>query len=212
MAVPLVLDKIFAQNLKDISLEVNDGEIVAIIGPEGGGKDELFRAITGERAVDSGKIILNGDIVKTGTIFEDYSIYKRRVRKGLYIFAYRRWLKRVDDKKLAIVSEMMNIDRDFLLSPSPRGLSKGERKKFDLDRYLITKRKLILLDDPLIGLDWPARKTTIGHLKEIVKAFDQPCLYKANSEEELKELNGRVTLIRNGRLEYCGEWQPGLNF
>ena len=211
----LILKNISVQDkLKGISLEVRDGEIVIIAGPEGGGKDEIFKVITGELAIDSGEIILNGEVVrgkeKMGAIFEDYIIYKRKYIRGLYFFSYRRWLKRVDDKKLAIVSELMGMDRNLLLSSSPRHLSKGEQKRFDLARYLITKREVILLENPLIGLDWPRSKTTLANLKAIVKRFNQPCLYKADSEKECEELKGRAVLVRKGKIEYCGDWRPGL--
>ena len=204
--MPLILKNISVQDkLKCVSLEVRDGEIVIIVGAEGGGKDEMFKVIAGELVIDSGEIILNGEVVrskeKMGAIFEDYSIYKRKHIRGLYFFSYRRWLKRVDDKKLAIVSEIMGIDRNFLLSSSPRHLSKGERKRFDLARYLITKREVILLENPLIGLDWPRSKTTLANLKAIVKRFNQPCLYKADSEKECEELKGRAVLVRKGKIE-----------
>ena len=202
----LILKNIFVQDkLKGISLQVNDGEILVVFGPEGGGKDEIFKVITGELPVDSGEIILNGEVVrskgKMGAIFEDYSIYKRKHIRGLYFFSYRRWLKRVDDKKLAIVSEIMGMDRNLLLSSSTRHLSKGEQKRFDLARYLITKREVVLLENALIGLDWSHSKTTLINLEAIVKRFNQPCLYRADSEKECEELKGRAVLVRKGKIE-----------
>jgi ABC-type multidrug transport system ATPase subunit len=216
LIMPLIFDKVYSRGkLKDISFEVNDGEILAISGPDGGGKDEIFKAITGELTIDSGEIILGGERIrgfkKTGTVFEDYIIYKRRMRKGLYFFSYRRWLKRIDKKKLAIVSEIMDMDREFLLSSSPRHLSKGQRKRFDLARYLITKRNIILLDVPLTGLDLPRRKDVLGNLKKIIARFCQPCLYRAETEKECEGLNG-IALIKKGGLVYCGKWRSDLSF
>jgi len=213
--MPLILKNVSVQDkLKGISLQVNDGEILVIVGPEGGGKDEIFNVIMGKLTIDSGEIILNGKVAsgkeKMGVIFEDYSIYKWKNKRGLYFFSYRRWLKRVDDKKLVIISEVMGMDRNFLLSSSPRHLSKGERKRFDLARYLITTREVILLENPLLGLDWPRSKTTLTNLKAIVTQFNQPCLYKADSEKECEELKGRAVLVRNGKIEYCGDWRAGL--
>lgn len=215
----LILDKIFSRGrLEDISLKVAKGEILTVLGPEGEGREDLFRVITGELDIDKGEISLDGKVVrpreKGEKSFEDYVIYKRRIGspKWTYILAYRQWLKRVDDRKVSKVSEIMGLDREILLSRLPSHLSKGERKRLDLARYLITKRDVILLDDPLIGLDWPSRKATLGHLKEMVKAFNQPCLYKANSQEEATELKGRVVLIKKERIEFCGDWKPDLSF
>jgi ABC-type multidrug transport system ATPase subunit len=207
----LILDKIFIRGrLEDISLEVANGEIVTIFGPEGEGKDDIFKVLTGELDTDSGEVRLDGKAVipaeKGERSFEDYIIYKRKMEslKGIYIFSYRRWLKRIDDKKLSKISEIMGLDKEVLLSRLSSHLSKGERKRLDLARYLITGREIILLDDPLIGLDWPGRRRTLGQLKEIVKEFDQPCLYQANSQEEVAELKGRVAVIKKGKIEFYG--------
>lgn len=213
--MPFLLKHIVAGKLEDVSLEVGDGEILALIGPEGEGVGEIFKVISGEIPLKRGRIILNGNVIRgkgiIGSVFEDYILYKRINRKGLYFFSYRRWLRRVDKEKLRIVSDTMGMDRGFLLSPSMHHLSKGERKKFDLARYLVTKREVILLDDPLIGID-QSSKEILKNFQKIIAQFNQPCLYRANSMLECRVLRCRVALIRKGKVEYCGEWKADLGF
>ena len=147
--------------LKDINLEVSDGEYYVLLGRSGSGKTQLLELIAGLEHPDTGRIILdNEDITmqriqdrKVGIVFQDYAVFPHMTVFGniAYPLRVRREGKKAITEKVEKAATAMNIKH--ILERNTEKLSGGELQRVALARTLITSPRLLLLDEPLSSLD-----------------------------------------------------------
>ena len=148
-------------SLKNINLNVGQNDFFALIGPTGSGKSLLLEAIMGLIAVDSGRVMINGQDVtrastekrNAGIVYQDYALFPHlSVRKNImYGVKHHRIPKQEAVKRFDSLVEQMNLER--VLERFPDTLSGGEKQRVALARALILKPLVLLLDEPLSALD-----------------------------------------------------------
>lgn len=199
-----------AQALFDISLTVGEGEIVTILGPNGAGKTTLVNALAGVRLATSGSVVLDGtDLLRlaphqisshgVALVPEGRRIFARMtVAENLDLGAYGKTARLDHDTSVAWVHEI--FPRLAERSDQEAGtLSGGEQQMLSIGRALMSKPKLLLLDEPSLGLAPIIVEDIFGILREINGAGVSILIVEQNAIEAL-DLAGRGYVLEEGRI------------
>jgi putative spermidine/putrescine transport system ATP-binding protein len=198
--------------VSDVSLEVAEGELVALLGPSGSGKTTLLRLIAGFETVDAGRIFLDGDDVTTrpalerrcGMVFQHYALFPHlsvgaNVGYGL---ANERLAPAARDARIAEVLAM--VDMTGYETRAVSALSGGQQQRVALARALAPRPRVLLLDEPLSNLDPSLRERTRRELRELVRRTGITTVLVTHEQEEAFDLADRIALLHQGRLEQLG--------
>lgn len=185
-----------------------------IFGPSGAGKTSLLETIAGLRAASCDAIRFDGitfaalaqafpvRLRRVGYVPQDDSLFPHLdVRRNLL---YGRTSKTRDPAfSIEHVTEFLEIEP--LLARDVRQLSRGERQRVTIGRALLSEPRLLLLDEPLTGLDRKLRETILEQLKKLPNEFDLPMLYVTHDRTEAVELCDEVLLLERGKIVGRGE-------
>ncbi|EEB74177.1 tungstate ABC transporter ATP-binding protein WtpC [Thermococcus sp. AM4] len=200
-------------HLRDITLEVKEGEHFIILGPSGAGKTVLLEIIAGIIEPDSGRIYLKGRDVtdlppeKRGLAYvpQNYALFPNmdvfdNIAFGLRV---RKVPKPEIERKVREISKVLGIEH--LLHRKPRTLSGGEQQRVALARALVVEPPLILLDEPFANLDVQTRAKLLGEMKRWKRELGFTALHVTHSFEEAISLGDRVGVMLDGKLVQVGE-------
>jgi sulfate transport system ATP-binding protein len=200
------------QALNDVSIEVPDGSLTALLGPSGSGKSTLLRAIAGLEDLDSGQVLIDGaDVSKkptqkreVGFVFQHYAAFKHmtvfeNVGFGLKI---RKW----DKAKIADrVHELLNlVQLPGLADRYPSQLSGGQRQRMALARALAVEPQVLLLDEPFGALDAKVRKDLRTWLRRLHEEMHVTTIFVTHDQEEAMDVAGQLVVMNEGRVEQSG--------
>ena len=198
--------------LADVSLSVEPGEVLAVVGPSGSGKSTLLRLVAGLLTPTSGTVRLGGvDVTGSsperrpvGMVFQGFALFPHlsvaaNVGFGLTV---RRTPRADRDRRVAEVAGRLGIGH--LLERRPGQLSGGERQRVALARALLREPVAFLLDEPLSALDPVLRTAARRDLDEVLRADGRCALHVTHDQVEAMTLGDRVALLREGRLEQVG--------
>jgi len=198
--------------LKNVSLEVKQGEYFVILGPTGSGKTLLLELIVGLYIPNKGKIFIEGkDITyevpekrNLGFLYQDYSLFPHfSVRKNIeYGMKLRNMSKTEIDNKLKELSKMFKIQN--LMHRDVTTLSGGEQQRVALARALATNPKVLLLDEPFSALDENTKANLISEMKELHRKEGITFIHVTHSQEEAMILADRIGIIMNGTIVQVG--------
>lgn len=198
--------------LSEISLKVEDGELLTLLGPSGSGKSTLLNTISGMIAPTSGRIFFDGEDVThmpagkrgLGMVFQNYALvphmsvfdniaYPLRIRK-----VPSAELKRQVDKYLALVRLSDFAER------RPGELSGGQQQRVSIARCLVYEPRLVLMDEPLGALDKKLREEIQLEIKRIHKDLGVTIIYVTHDQQEALVLSDRICVLANGEIEQLG--------
>lgn len=207
---------------ENLNLEINDGEILAILGPTGCGKTTLLRFIAGLVKPTDGRIYFdNIDFTevktkdrKIGMVFQDYALYPHYTSKGNLAFKFL--LKRIPeseiDEKVKETSKILGVGFESLLYKFPKNLSMGEKQKVALGRCIIGNPNVMLLDEPLSNLDAQERVKTRAKLKQLLSKFRVTTVYVTHDQREAFSLADRIAVMNEcGEIEQIGTFDELYN-
>ena len=209
------LDKKFGAfaALDDISLEIRQGELLALLGPSGSGKTTLLRVIAGLEHPDAGRVLFGGEDAtrlsvqerRVGFVFQHYALFRHltvadniafglEVRRG-----ERRWPRA---RIAARVEELLAlVQLDGLGGRYPTQLSGGQRQRVALARALAIEPRVLLLDEPFGALDAQVRRDLRGWLRQLHEQTGLTTVFVTHDQEEALELADRVAILNHGRIE-----------
>jgi thiamine transport system ATP-binding protein len=196
----------------DVSLDLPDGEVLAVLGPSGCGKSTLLRAVAGLELPSAGRVCWDGrDLGGVAThrrgfalMFQDGQLFTHLTvgRNVGYALRIRRTrpaqVTRRVEELLALVGLEGYADR------LPATLSGGERQRVALARSLAVEPRLLLLDEPLSALDAGLRERLAGELREILRAAGTTALMVTHDHEEAFTVADRLAVMRDGRVVQSG--------
>ena len=208
--------KLFDENngVKNISMEIPDGEFVALLGPTGAGKTTTLRLISGLETPDSGDIKINGESVNKETpaqrnvamVFQQYSLYPHlTVRQNLEFPLKSPMLntpREQIDKKINEVAEILHITNK--LNNKSTELSGGEMQRVAIGRALVREPSIYLMDEPLSSLDAKLRAELRIELKRIHTVLGATLLYVTHDQIEAMTMATHVGVLNNGEIEQFG--------
>ena len=198
--------------LKDIALEVDDGEYFVLLGPTGAGKTLLLESIAGLKSVSSGQVIINGRDVtalnlekrRIGFAFQDYALYRHlSVRDNIsFGLMWRTKMRREIEHAVDQVVELLGLEA--LLKKGATALSGGESQKIALARAVAIKPDLLILDEPLSAID-PESKEAMGReLKELHNRLGVTTIHVTHDFEEAITLGHRIAVMMGGHIIQIG--------
>jgi ABC-type Fe3+/spermidine/putrescine transport system ATPase subunit len=198
--------------VSDVSFEIADGELVALLGPSGSGKTTLLRLIAGFEPVDAGRIFLDGDDVterpalkrRCGMVFQHYALFPHlSVGQNVgYGLANERLPRATRDARVADVLAMVDL-AGFETRPVT-ALSGGQQQRVALARAMAPQPRVLLLDEPLSNLDPSLRERTRRELRDLVGRTGITTVLVTHEQEEAFDLADRIALLHGGRVEQLG--------
>ncbi|MDA8021092.1 MAG: ABC transporter ATP-binding protein [Thermoanaerobaculia bacterium] len=198
--------------LEGLSLEVEEGEVLALLGLSGSGKTTALRLLAGFETPDAGTIHLDGDdLVRVppakrgvGMVFQHYALFPHMTVAENVAFGLQSqgWRKAKIEERVA---EMLRlVDLESYGSRRPAEISGGQQQRIALARALAPEPRLLLLDEPLSNLDPALRERTRSELLLAVRRIGITTVLVTHEQEEAFHLGDRVAVLNQGRLEQVG--------
>ncbi|MFN5498736.1 MAG: sulfate/molybdate ABC transporter ATP-binding protein [Burkholderiales bacterium] len=205
--------------LRDVSLDIDSGELVALLGPSGCGKTTLLRIIAGLETADTGTIAFSGEDTthvhvrerQVGFVFQHYALFRHMTVFENVAFGLRmkpRNQRPTDSAIQQKVHDLLNlVQLDWLADRYPSQLSGGQRQRIALARALAVEPKVLLLDEPFGALDAKVRKELRRWLRRLHDDLHVTSIFVTHDQEEALEVADRVVLMNSGSVEQIGSPQ-----
>ncbi|MCW5233724.1 sulfate/molybdate ABC transporter ATP-binding protein [Verminephrobacter eiseniae] len=202
--------------LRDVSLDIASGELLALLGPSGCGKTTLLRIIAGLETADTGSIHFSGADTtgvhvrerNVGFVFQHYALFRHMTVFENVAFGLRvkpRGLRPSQAQIRQKVTELLQlVQLDWLAERYPAQLSGGQRQRIALARALAVEPKVLLLDEPFGALDAKVRKELRRWLRRLHDELQVTSIFVTHDQEEALEVADRVVVIHRGRIEQSG--------
>jgi multiple sugar transport system ATP-binding protein len=198
--------------LRDLSLEIEDGEFLSLVGPSGCGKSTTLNIVAGLEEPTSGEVRIGETRVNglapaerdVAMVFQSYALYPHKDVRGNLAFPLEiARLPRADiERRIAEAADFLGISA--LLSRKPRELSGGQRQRVALGRALVRRPRVYLLDEPLGSLDPGLRAEMRGELKRLHRQLHTTFVYVTHDQTEAMTLSDRIAVLRAGELLQLG--------
>jgi len=206
------VEKIYANGavgLRDLTLEIRDGELMVLVGPSGSGKTTALRLVAGLETLTQGRILLDNRNIThwppqkrdVAMVFQTYALYPHKsVRDNLGFGLRLRGAPKAEiADRVSKVAQILGLEA--LLDRKPGQLSGGQRQRVALGRAIVRQPKAFLLDEPLSNLDAQLRMQTRVELARLHRELNATMLYVTHDQEEAMTLGDRVAVVREGRLQ-----------
>lgn len=192
--------------LDDICLEIDDGQIVSILGPSGGGKTTLLNVLLGTTEVTSGEILCDGDDIagvpmeKRGfnIVFQDYALFPNLSAYENIVYGLRNNPSASTKEEVEELIGLLGLQGHLAKRISE--LSGGQKQRVALARTLVMKPRVLLLDEPLSALDGVIKESIKGKIKQIVKQYNLTTIMVTHDPEEALTMSDKVLILNNGRV------------
>jgi sulfate transport system ATP-binding protein len=200
------------QALDDVSLDVPQGSVTALLGPSGSGKSTLLRVIAGLEEPDTGRVVVGDrDVTRVapqqreiGFVFQHYAPFKHMTVADNVAFGLR-VRKRPKDEIAARVDELLDlVGLRGLAERRPSQLSGGQRQRMALARALAVRPAVLLLDEPFGALDARVRAELRAWLRRLHDEMHVTTLFVTHDQQEAMEVAERIVVMRDGRIEQAG--------
>jgi ABC-type sugar transport system ATPase subunit len=198
--------------LRDVTLDIADGELLALVGPSGSGKSTVLRLIAGLETPTAGRIFIGADDVTDvppqrrdlAMVFQSYALYPHKtVRENLAFGLRVRGVEAAQiDARVQSIAETLDIGR--VLDRKPAELSGGQRQRVALGRAIVRQPRAFLLDEPLSNLDPTLRGATRAELALLHRRLAATMVYVTHDQEEAMTLGTRIAVMREGTIEQVG--------
>jgi sulfate transport system ATP-binding protein len=202
--------------LRNINLDINSGELVALLGPSGCGKTTLLRIIAGLESADEGSILFSGkDTIdvhvrerQVGFVFQHYALFRHMTVFENVAFGLRMKSRAQRPSEIQIQTRVHDllklVQLDWLANQYPSKLSGGQRQRVALARALAVEPKVLLLDEPFGALDTKVRKELRRWLRRLHDELQITSIFVTHDQEEAFEVADRVVLMNAGTVEQVG--------
>ena len=203
--------------LKNINLQIEDGEIVSILGPSGCGKTTLLNIILGLTQADAGELIFQGeDILNVpleergfNIVFQDYALFPNLNVKQNVTYGLR------NNKNIVTVEEVNGLInllglKDHL-DKKIEQLSGGQKQRVALARTMVMKPKILLLDETLSALDGVIKESIKDKIKEIAREYHLTTIIVTHDPEEALTLSDKVVIMNQGTIAQYGRPEDIIN-
>ena len=209
--------------VKDVNIEIEEGELVGIIGHTGSGKSTLIQHLNGLIKPTSGKIFIDGvdihdkDIklrdvrFKVGLVFQypEYQIFEETVYKDIAFGPTNMGLDEGEiDKRVRETAKLVGID-DSMLNKSPFELSGGQKRRVAIAGVMAMRPKVLILDEPTAGLDPRGREMILGQIKHYHEETGSTVLLVSHSMEDVARFAQKILVMNKGEV-FCYDTPPAV--
>ncbi|MFJ5217670.1 ABC transporter ATP-binding protein [Streptomyces sp. NPDC088354] len=198
--------------LDAVDLEVAEHETVCVLGPSGGGKSTMLRAVAGLQPLDAGRVLLGGRDQTgvpvhrrgVGLMFQDHQLFPQHDVAGNVGFGLRMRGARRAERERAVGELLELVGLPGAQRRAVASLSGGEQQRVALARALAPEPRLLMLDEPLGQLDRGLRERLVVELRELFRRLGTTVLAVTHDQGEAFALADRVVVMRDGRVEQAG--------
>jgi multiple sugar transport system ATP-binding protein len=198
--------------VKEMSLDVGDGEFMILVGPSGCGKSTALRMIAGLEDVTSGELKIGGDVVNdrapkdrdVAMVFQNYALYPHMTVRENMGFALK--LAGVEKEEIdrKVEGAAKTLDLEQHLDRRPANLSGGQRQRVAMGRAIVRDPKAFLMDEPLSNLDAKLRVQMRTEVAKLQSRLETTTVYVTHDQVEAMTLGDRVAVMRAGILQQVG--------
>ena len=198
--------------LKNINLDIYDGEFLTLLGPSGCGKTTILRLIGGFESPTSGEIFMNGKNInnvsaehrETNTVFQSYALFPHMSVYDNIAFGLK--MKKMPKESIAIeVKKALEMVKLFKhKEKKPNELSGGQQQRVAIARAIVNKPLILLLDESLSALDYKLRKEMQIELKILQRQLGITFLFVTHDQEEALSMSDRIVVMNKGKIEQIG--------
>ena len=199
--------------LKDINLDIKEGELIVFVGPSGCGKSTLLRMIAGLEKITDGTLEIDGEVVNDvppaqrgiAMVFQSYALYPHMTVRDNMSFALKLAKKSKDEIEAAVSNAARILQLEPYLDRLPKALSGGQRQRVAIGRSIVRDPKVYLFDEPLSNLDAALRVATrieIAQLKESMP--ESTMIYVTHDQVEAMTLATRIVVLANKGIAQVG--------
>ena len=198
--------------LDDVSLDFPDGRFFGLLGPSGSGKTTLLRCIAGFVFADQGSVEIGGKPVdnvpvekrEIGMMFQNYALFPNMSVAGNIAFGLRVRNTAAAEMQRRVGEALELVQLEGLGHRRPHQLSGGQRQRVALARAIVTRPRVLLLDEPLSALDKALRVDMQIELKRIQREVGITTIFVTHDQEEALTLSDRIGILKDGRLVQQG--------
>ncbi|OSM99656.1 spermidine/putrescine ABC transporter ATP-binding protein [Lonsdalea populi] len=195
-----------------IDFMAEEGEFVTLLGPSGCGKSTLLRCIAGLTPVDSGQILLQGQNIVPlspqkrgiGMIFQSYALFPNMTVEGNVAFGLKMQKLSSGEVHRRVADVLALVELETFARRYPHQLSGGQCQRVALARSLVTRPRLLLLDEPLSALDARIRRHLREQIRTIQRELRLTALFVTHDQEEALTLSDRIVLMNKGEIVQNG--------
>src|SRR3990170_5525291 len=197
-----------ARAVDDVSLTIDDGELMVLLGPSGCGKTTLLRSIAGLEQIDGGRIVIGDRNVtelpprrrNIAMVFQSYAVFPHMTVFDNIAFGLRmRHATKADvDRHVRDAAELLHIEN--LLDRFPAETSGGQRQRIAVARALAMQPQVLLMDEPLSNLDALLRLEARAELKRLLGEIGATTIYVTHDQVEAMSMGDQVAVMRTGKL------------
>jgi multiple sugar transport system ATP-binding protein len=198
--------------VKDLNLEVADGEFMILVGPSGCGKSTALRMVAGLEDITGGELKIGGQVVNDKTpkdrdiamVFQNYALYPHMTVRENMGFALKLagTPKAELDQKVSEAARILDLEQH--LDRKPANLSGGQRQRVAMGRAIVRNPKAFLMDEPLSNLDAKLRVQMRAEISRIQQRFETTTIYVTHDQTEALTLGDRIAVMRAGVLQQVG--------
>jgi multiple sugar transport system ATP-binding protein len=198
--------------VKDLTIEVEDGEFLVLVGPSGCGKSTALRMLAGLEEITDGRILIGDRIVNNvapgardiAMVFQSYALYPHMTVYDNLAFGLRNkgFQKKDIDERVRRASAILDLDP--LIKRKPKQLSGGQRQRVALGRAIVREPAAFLMDEPLSNLDAQLRVATRAEILKLQESLGTTTIYVTHDQVEAMTMGDRIAVMRHGVLQQIG--------
>jgi len=208
------IDKSFGpvEALKDVSLDVHEGEFFTLLGPSGCGKTTLLRIVAGLELPDSGAVILGGEDItsfpatrrQVNTVFQSYALFPHLTIFENVAFGLRSRKFPKDEIEGRVSKRLEMLGLQDMAGRYPDQLSGGQQQRVALARALVNEPKVLLLDEPMSALDAKLRAQVQVELRRLQRKLGQTFILVTHDQSEAMVVSDRIAVMNQGKIIQFG--------
>jgi multiple sugar transport system ATP-binding protein len=194
----------------NVSLSIEDGEFVVLVGPSGSGKSTILRMIAGLESVTDGEIVLDNEDITTekprerdlAMVFQNYALYPHLTAGQNIGFGLKMRGEETEEaieSRVLEAAEMMGIEE--LLDDYPKKLSGGQQQRVALGRAIVRDSEAFLMDEPLSNLDAKLRSEMRTEIQRLQSELDMTTIYVTHDQTEAMTMGDRIAILDQGQLQ-----------
>lgn len=197
------------QAVRDVSIDIDRGELVSFIGPSGCGKTTLLRMVGGFIEADSGSVVLDGEAIDdlapekraTGMVFQNFALFPHMSIAANVAYGLKQLRLSRNERRERVQEALRQVRLEGYGDRRPSELSGGQQQRVAISRCLVRHPKVLLLDEPLASLDANLRMVMRDEIRRIRDEVGVTVLFVTHDQEEALSISDRIMVLRDGQVQ-----------